>query len=218
MPLPNLESLADAVVKSVERPGRGGALLVGVSGIDASGKGHVAERLYAQLCARGLRTALINADAWLNLPRVRFSESSPALHFYENALQLDELFERLLLPLKEGRSIRLAAELTQETAEDHHRHTYEFDNIDVILVEGIFLFKPRFTRHFDLKIWVDCGFATALQRAVARSQEGLEPADTVRAYEAIYFPAQLIHLERDHPRSAADFVFLNDGSRQASLS
>src|SRR4051812_1160058 len=50
----------------------GMAMLVGVSGIDGSGKGYVAGRLVTALVALGLRAEVINLDGWLNLPPVRF--------------------------------------------------------------------------------------------------------------------------------------------------
>jgi uridine kinase len=43
-------------------------------------------------------------------------------------------------------------------------------------------------------------FETVQERALARSQEGLPPEETLRDYETIYFPAEQIHLERDDPR------------------
>ena len=43
-----------------------------------------------------------------------------------------------------------------------------------------------------------------------RGQEGLPPAETRKAFETIYFPAQQIHLARDNPREATDYVFRND--------
>ena len=64
--------------------------------------------------------------------------------------------------------------------------------------------------HFDLKVWIDCSFATALRRAMARGQEGLLPHEAKRAFETIYFPAQRIHLARDNPSKAADIVFTNE--------
>jgi uridine kinase len=66
--------------------------------------------------------------------------------------------------------------------------------------------------YFDLKVWIDCSFATALQRAIARGQEGLPPRETQHAFETIYFPAQRIHLVRDNPSNAADIVFTNEKS------
>jgi len=49
-----------------------------------------------------------------------------------------------------------------------------------------------------------------LKRAVMRGQEGLPPAETRKAFETIYFPAQQIHLARDNPRETADIVFTNE--------
>jgi len=48
------------------------ALLIGISGIDAAGKGFVTARIAESLQERGLELAVINADGWLNLPHVRF--------------------------------------------------------------------------------------------------------------------------------------------------
>ena len=70
--------------------------------------------------------------------------------------------------------------------------------------------KPEFRPYYDLSVWIDCTFATALERAIARGQEGLPPAATIRAFETIYFPAQRIHFERDDPRQAATLIFAND--------
>ncbi|SRR6266567_2299176 len=68
----------------------------------------------------------------------------------------------------------------------------------------------KYRNLFDLTIWVDCSFPTALARALARAQEGLSPAETIRAYETIYFPAQKIHFARDNPRETADLIIDND--------
>jgi hypothetical protein len=54
--------------------------------------------------------------------------------------------------------------------------------------------KREFQRNYDLSFWVSCSFETALARAVARAQEGLTPAEKVKAYRTIYCPAQEIHL------------------------
>lgn len=186
------------------------SLLVAVSGIDGSGKGHVAARIAAALEAAELRAAVINIDGWLNLPHLRFDPFRPAAHFYERAIRFEALFERLVLPLRHRRSVRLLADFAEETATSYRPHLYEFRDVDVILLEGIFLLKPEHRPLYDLTVWVDCSFETALERAIARAQEGLSPAATVRTYETIYFAAQRLHARRDNPRSAADMVVVND--------
>jgi uridine kinase len=115
-----------------------------------------------------------------------------------------------VIPLRDRRSVHLVADFVEETARQYRKHVYDIKNVDVILVEGIFLFKQAYRSLFDLAIWVDCTFATALARALQRAQEGLPPAETIAAYETIYFPAQRIHFDQDNPRGSADLILDND--------
>jgi uridine kinase len=184
--------------------------LVAVSGIDGSGKGYVASCLSRALQEAGLRVAAINVDGWLNLPCTRFSVVNPAQNFYERAIRFDELFRPLVLPLKANRFAQVEVDFAEETALTYSRQTYSFDDIDVILLEGIFLLKRQLQHLYDLSIWIDCTFETALERAIGRGQEGLTPEEVTHAYETIYFPAQVIHFAIDHPRQAASIVFRND--------
>lgn len=185
-------------------------LLVGLSGIDGSGKGYVAAQLEARLALHGVAPAILNVDGWLNLPDKRFSRSAPAEHFYKNAIRFDGFFTQLVLPLRDQRSVHLIADFAEETASQYRKHTYDFRDISVIVVEGIFLLKSQYRSIFDLSVWIDCSFSTALARAIDRAQEGLSPADTIAAYETIYFPAQKIHLAHDKPLENADLIFEND--------
>jgi uridine kinase len=187
------------------------AVLVGISGIDAGGKGFITEKIAQRLQESGWRVATINADDWLNLPEVCLSRHKPAEHFYEHAMRFDEMFDRLIVPLKQNRAVTLVAECADAKG-SRRKHRYEFRRIDIVLLEGIFLLKRAYREHFDLTAWVECPFDIALERAIERGQEGLPPAETVKAFETIYFPAQRIHFTRDNPQAAADFIIQNDNA------
>jgi len=60
------------VAKRAERTAEQ-AVLVGISGIDAGGKGFITEKIAKRLQELGWRVATINADDWLNLPEVCLS-------------------------------------------------------------------------------------------------------------------------------------------------
>lgn len=186
------------------------SLLVGISGIDGSGKGYIAAQIEARLGQRPVSSAVINIDGWLNLPHQRFDPKAPGERFYESAIRFDEFFTDLLIPLRNQKSIYLIADFAEETAHEYKKHTYNIQDVGVILVEGIFLFKQAYRRVFDLAIWVDCSFSTALARALQRAQEGLPPVETITAYETIYFPAQRIHFDHDNPRGSADLILDNN--------
>lgn len=204
-----LERLA-SVVDVVRRQSTQQAALVALTGIDGCGKGFVTARLTRALEARGHRVASLNVDGWLNLPTTRFSDHDPAEHFYRHAIRFEDMFEQLVLPLRDNGSVQVEAQFVEETAVQYRPHVYAFAEIDIILLEGIYLLKRDLRSHYDLSIWIDCSFETALARAVARAQESLPPDATVRAYRTIYFPAQSIHFARDAPRAAARFVVMND--------
>jgi uridine kinase len=185
-------------------------LTVAISGIDASGKGYVAAQLASRLRGLGFSVAVVGVDGWLNLPSVRFNSKTPGEHFYLHALRLNEMFERLILPLKVKRSVTVEMDYVEETASAYRRHRYDFQDVEIDLVDGIFLLKRAYFSHFHLSCWVDCTFETALERAIRRGQEGLDPAETKRAFEFIYFPAQRIHFQRDAPQSRANLSVEND--------
>ena len=208
-----MSSIDEVVRKIIERRANipdARSVVVGVSGIDGCGKGYLAAQLQAHLALHGIIPAVLNVDGWLNLPQKRFDRNAPGANFYENAIRLDQFFSQLVLPLRERRSIHLVADSVEETASEYCRHTYDYEDVSVVLVEGIFLFKPQYRQYFDLAIWVECSFPTALARAIDRAQEGLSPANTIAAYDTIYFPAQKIHLAQDKPRENADLIFEND--------
>jgi len=206
----SLEEVAQHIRQMRQRvpTNRGG--LTAITGIDGCGKGYVTAQLQKILETAGIHVGVIGVDGWLNLPHKRFHDQNPAEHFYHYALRFDEMFARLIFPLREKRSLRLEADFTEETATTYSKHLYKFEDIDIILVEGIYLLKRAFQSYYDLSVWIDCKFATALGRAIARAQEGLTPEETIHAYHTIYFPAQQIHFRRDSPAKAATLMLRND--------
>ena len=184
------------------------SLLTAISGIDAGGKGYVTERIVAALQTKGVRIVAINVDAWLNIER--FDASNPAEHYYNNAIRFEAMFAQMVLPLRDHRSLRIEMDYAEETSTEYQRRVYQFEDVDVIALEGIYLLKRAFMAHYDLSIWIECSFETALERALSRGQEGLPPDETIRDYRTIYVPAQEIHFQRDSPKIEATLVINND--------
>jgi uridine kinase len=205
-----IQTVVDQILDARRSVSSQRSVLAAITGIDGCGKGYVTSRIVDTLRANGVRAAAITIDGWLNLPSKRFDVSNPAEHFYLHAIRFEEMFDQLVLPLRDRRSLRLEADYAEETTTEYRRQIYEFEDIDVIALEGIYLLKRAFQLRYDLSYWIECSFDTALQRAVARAQEGLPPEETVRAYRTIYFPAQEIHFQRDNPKAAATLVVNND--------
>jgi uridine kinase len=209
----DLERAVDTIAARAGQRRR--ALLVAISGIDGSGKSTLAAKAAELLEGRGLRTACITLDPWHTPWPMRHNADDPGAHFYRHAFRFDELFARLITPLQRHRSIRLTLDLIRLVDDAWVEHTYDFRDVDVILLEGIFLLRRGLRRRYDLAFWVECSFETALARALGRNQEGQSEARLRDDYRRIYFAAQRIHIARDMPAAHADGVIVNDGSDMA---
>lgn len=133
-----IDEIAGSIIERLKQVPAQQSMLVGISGIDGSGKGYISNLLGDELEARGLRTAVTNVDGWLNLPAVRFDPADLSGNFYRNGIRFEEMFTKLILPLRENCSIDIIADFTEETASEYRERNYRFDNIDVILLEAFF--------------------------------------------------------------------------------
>ena len=183
---------------------------VAISGIDASGKGYVAKCLEGELMREGLNVANINIDPWQNPIPIRLKKENPAENFYKNSFRWDDMFEKLIIPLRKDKSIQLTSRLIFSHADEYFDHQFSYRNIDILLLEGIFLFQEQFLERYDFKIWIDCSFETGLQRATRRNIEKLSIERLVEDYETYYYPAQRYHFEKDNPKSLSDIIYCND--------
>lgn len=154
------------------------ALLVAVSGIDETGDEQVALALVERLRAQGLRASRLGVDA----------DGTTT-----GRIAVDAMVVRALLPLREARSVRLPAVAASPK--------FEFEDLDVLVVDGALLLRREIRALFDLSIWVECSFATAQERASTW-------ASSVDALAA--WTRQKEHLRRDEPRLHADLVIVHD--------
>ena len=183
---------------------------VAISGIDASGKGFVAKLLENELEKQGLRIANINIDPWQNPIPVRLQKENVAGNFYRHAFRWNDFFSQLIIPLQKNRSIYLETMLIRTYGDKYYPFDYRFKKIDILLIEGIFLFRKEFLSNYDWKVWIDCSFETFLQRAITRNVERLNEQQITHDYNRYYYPAQQYHFKKDDPKAAADFIFDNN--------
>lgn len=186
------------------------AFTVGISGIDASGKGFITQLIQQELESAGYNIANINIDPWQNSRPIRLQNESKAENFYSGAFQWAALFEQLLIPLQKNKSIYLETKGIRTDKDVYYPIVYEYANIDILLIEGIFLFKKEFLSYYDYRIWIDCPFEKGLQRALQRNAEGLDEKNLVHDYGFFYYAAQRLHFEKDNPGGGANIIFVND--------
>jgi len=185
-------------------------LLVAVSGIDAAGKGHVAHQVAHALRPDNVRVAVLTPEAWAVPLAEHRRAADPAEHYYRNACRFADLFRLLIDPLRETGTVRLTTRVERNGGAEWEEFQFEFERVEVVLLEGVFLLKREYRHRYDLAYWVECTHETALERARQRSPFGLLDDELVQDYEAICRPAQQLHLERDDPKGYVNGVIAND--------
>lgn len=201
---------AAARMLDLARRRRRTALLVAISGVDGSGKTHLAQLLAERLRRWGVSVAPIGIDPWQNPQTIRFASFDPGAHFYRHAIRFDDLFAQVVDPLVANRSLELETRVIRTDADAWEPLVYAYHDIKVVLLEGIFLFRRDLLHRYDLRIWVDCSLETALRRALERNAEN-RAVEALRAdYDCIYHAAQRVHFALDDPRAASDLLLDNE--------
>lgn len=205
-----ISEIVDAIITKFNSISSQDCVLVAISGIDGSGKSTIARKVVDELNSRNLNTVLFTIDLWHYPQEVRFSKENPGEHFYQHSFRLDELFNSVLEPLKQNRSIDVEVNLLDYLKDSYYKHRFNYQNVDVIILEGIFILQQDLRHYYDLSFWIECSFESALKRAILRNQEGLSKKELITDYETIYFPAERFHFAKDNPQAFVDGIFLND--------
>jgi uridine kinase len=205
-----LEELAEKIISTKKQRKSDRLFTVSISGIDASGKGYITNLLQHKLEEKGFAVANINIDPWQNPTKVRLQKENAAENIYQNIFRWNDFFEQLISPLQKTNSIYLETQGIRTHADEYYPLVYNYINIDILLIEGIFLLKKKYLSLYDYKIWVDCSFKTGLKRAIKRNAENLDPENLILDYNTFYYPAQQLHFKKDNPQKTADIVFDNN--------
>lgn len=183
---------------------------VAISGIDASGKGYISDLLQKQLENKNYNVANINIDPWQNPIPIRLKTENAAENVYENIFRWNDFFELLIFPLQKNKSIYLETKGIRSDADIYYPLIYDYSNINILLIDGILLFKNKYLSYYDYKIWIECSFETGLKRAMKRNVENLTEEQLIHDYKTFYYAAQRLHFEKDNPKESADIIFMNE--------
>ena len=167
----DIPSLVKKVVDAFFLHNKDMPFTVAISGIDASGKGYITKLLQNYLENKGYKVANINIDPWQNPIPVRLKKENAAENVYSAIFRWNDFFEQLIFPLQKNKGIYLDTKGIHTHSDEYYSLVYDYKNMDIILIEGILLFKKQFISYYDYKIWIDCSFETGLGRAIQRNVE-----------------------------------------------
>jgi uridine kinase len=186
---------------------------VGIDGIDAAGKTTFADELILYLLEHGRRVIRASIDGFHNPRAIRYrrGDLSPE-GYYHDSFNLEALRTYLLEPLGshgDGMYTTKTFDFKNDRAE-----IIEWEQAspaDILLLDGVFLFRPELLPYWDVRIYLDISFETSLTRALGRDGDLFgEPSQINQRYRDRYIPGQQIYLRQVDPASKADIVIDNN--------
>lgn len=186
--------------------------VIGIDGIDLSGKTMLAEELKGALERLRKKVVVIHEDDLLNPKSIRYQQGkwSP-VGFYEDFFDFRSLARDILIPLREENSIDIEMERVNSITDVydsliHHVITHSC----YVIVEGLFLLRAELANLFDLTIRLKIPAWLVMDRAMIRDVPRLGDEEYVRKhYLSQSIPAQEIYEKSHRPDLRADIVVDN---------
>lgn len=217
---PQREQVVNRVAQEVSELRKvGRPLLVGIDGIDGSGKSTFADELAACLADGQTPVVRSTVDSFHHPRKVRWSKgkSSP-VGFYLDSHDLAALRGLLLDPLRAGPGAmyRIAAfdEPTDQPVDEPGR-TVSGD--EVLVFDGIFLCRPELVGYWDYLVFLEAQARVDLDRLgyvmAGAPSGGTELVDHVLQWVRRidrYFSGMRYYLDSESPKSRADVVIDNN--------
>ena len=188
-------------------------VLVGIDGVDASGKTTLAEDLVNELKGSGRPVIRASIDGFHNPKSIRYTkgEASPEGYYFDS-FNHKAMTEVLLDPLSSGKLQYKTAVFDYRTDSEVVLPVQTATKDSILIMEGIFLFRPELVNYWDIRIFVDVDFKITVKRAVKRATEieyiGAEQ-EILDKYEKRYIPGQQLYFEQAQPKEKADIIINN---------
>ena len=183
---------------------------VGIDGMDASGKTTLADELADYLGDSDRQIIRASIDGFHHPRAYRYQKGrlSPE-GYYADSFNYVQVQDILLNPLgSTGNRLYQTAIFDYRTDSEIKTPVQQAEKNALLLMDGVFLFRPELVEHWDVRIWVDVDFEISLQRAMQRAIQH-DPtwqnrqAELIEQYEKRYIPGQKLYFEVAQPREHA---------------
>lgn len=192
-----------------KRKQKGKAFVVGITGIDASGKTKFSEELEKFLVSKNYKTQTINLDDFHNPQKIRYSGNDQTDNYYNKSFDTKTVIEKLLIPVKQKNAFTKKLSLLNLSTDNYeNKKEYIFCKNSIVIFEGVFLFRKEFFSYIDYKIFIEISFKESIRRAKMRDVP-LYGKKVLKKYNEKYLPAQKKYLNQFPPLKTANIIINN---------
>lgn len=186
-----------------------GPMIIGVTGMDTSGKSTLTSLLAEELRRSGLSVQIIRLDDFHRPRADRYRPDVPEpVQYFEHSFDYERLRNEVLKPIRDGRRLDtslLCLDVLEDTWTIECRYLVNDDTI--VLLEGVFLFRPDIAHFLDLIIYLQVDENTVIDRATKRDVP-IHGDEIMKKYRSKYLPAQRTYLE-EYPADRNADVIIN---------
>ena len=187
-------------------------LRVAIDGLTASGKTSLGHELAQRLARRGRPVLRASLDDFKRPWSERhLYDRVSGEGYYRNAFDRDAACKLLLDPSAPtaGGVVSLCS-IDPITQLDHSAITTVMPANGVLVVDGVFAFRPEINAYWDLRVWVEIDAELSVRRGIERDAEMDGNADEAEAlHRKRYLAGELLYMNEVDPRSFVDVIVDN---------
>jgi phosphoglycolate phosphatase-like HAD superfamily hydrolase/uridine kinase len=204
--LPLFQRILDEVKKR-KREDR--AFVIGITGIDTSGKTKFSEALVRFIASKGYDAQLVRLDDFHNPREIRYAGNNQAENYYQRSFDITTIVQKLLLPIRTNKEFSTKLTLLNLLSNKYEVEKEYFVTKDTIVIfEGVFLFRKELSTYLGYKIFLEIDFDESKRRAKPRDVH-LYGEEILERYDIKYLPAQRKYLEEYPPLQTAEMIINN---------
>jgi uridine kinase len=175
------------------------------------GKTIFCKKLTEYLNNNGQKAIQVTIDGYHNSKEIRYKQGrDSAKGYYEDAYNETAFIENILKSSQKEQPFYIEQIHDLETDEQINPIRKELTDKHIILTDGAYIFKKIYREHWDLKIYLQTDFNTALKRGIQRDLVllgGLK--STKEKYDNRYHKASKMYIEENKPTEFADIIIDN---------
>ncbi|MFE7774593.1 uridine kinase [Streptomyces sp. NPDC057445] len=202
-------ALVEEIAERVQALGRE-RLLVGIDGFTAAGKTSFGHELAESLSAAGRPVLRATLDDFKKPWRERhLYDRESGEGYYRNAYDYEAVRRLLLDPcrLPEAAACALCS-IDPLTQRDHSTATTPVPADAVLIVDGLFAFRPEINEYWDFRVWLRVDAELSVRRGAERDQDWAG-SEAESIHRDRYLVAEEIYLREVDPLPMADVVIDN---------
>ncbi|WP_232247270.1 nucleoside/nucleotide kinase family protein [Kitasatospora azatica] len=206
---PQRGALLDSIARRVQDLGQG-RLLVGIDGFTAAGKTSFGHELAERISAAGRPVLRATLDDFKQPWKDRhLYDRESGEGYYRNAYDYEAVRRLLLDPFRTTNETAVAlCSIDPLTQRSHATETTPVAPDAVLIVDGVFAFRPEINGYWDFRIWLQVDAELSVQRGAARDGDWAG-SEAESLHRNRYLVAERIYLQEADPVPLVDLVIDN---------